>query len=346
MYLQDQEWYWVPGPGDDGGQLLFRALGPRGAEGWGDCPCPWPPEQVPPKVQQLRSLLAGYELAQVEELHMLLASVPSQVRLAVESALCSALAAALQVPLYVLWGGAYRAQVPLALEVSWGSWEESAPGTALGQWLDRGFRTLVLPAPWKPPEVWSQWEQALVPRRASLQVVLDAQGTPPPSRWTWPKQLLPLVACVLDLTGQDDPQSWQTLRSGSPVPVWVARDVQSPQQVFELTAQRAVDGLALDPFRLGGWLQLRRCVAVAEAAGVPVMLDLRRAWSPAVAVAVHLTAAEKSLSRPMLLTTQAWEHPPGGSSLAPGSEAMLAVPREPGSYSGLDRSALEEFLVM
>ncbi len=347
MFVTEQEWFYFP-PGDQPAHLVVRLGGQKGVSGWGDCPCPWPQPQVARHCRGLQGLLAGYNPAQVEELHVVLAHLPPEVRTALESALWDLLARSLDVPLHVFWGGLFRSRIPLAVQVAWTP-EDDTPQRfwpLLHEWHSHGFRTLlVAPAHAAGRETWQQFLTACREWEPSVQLLVDASGV-------GAEELLPWLDEVhrAGITGVIDParaekaieKRWATT---SPVPVWASAWIESPHRAWELLSSQAVHALALDPFRLGGWLRLRECVSVAAAAGAPVTLDLRRAWQPTLALGCHLAASTLSLARPLWTSARSWQSLPEQTPLRPGADAMLAVPRVCGSGAEPDRRALDAHLV-
>lgn len=346
MFLTEQEWFYFPAR-DRAGQLLVRLGSERGLGGWGDCPCPWPPEQVARQCRQLRGQLAGFDPLQVEELHVVLAHLPAPVRLALESAVWDLLGQELGVPVHGLWGGAFRSRVPLAMQVLWDPQQDSPQRLwpLLQEWHSQGLHTLLI-APEKPPGIdhWSQLPEAWQGWKQEAQLLVDLAGAVPQEPLVWLEQLRRAgVVGVID-PGQAE-VAGQALAAASPLPVWTSAGVESPQRAWELLAHQATHALALDPFRLGSWLRLRECVAVAAAAGAPVTLDLRRGWQPTLALGCHVASSTVALGRPLWTTGPSWQALPEKRPLLPGADSLLTVPRTSGSGLELDRAALEPHLV-
>ena len=347
MFVTEQEWFYFPA-GDQPAHLVVRLGSETGISGWGDCPCPWPQPQVARHCQGLQGLLAGYDPAQVEELHVILAHLPREVLAALESALWDLLARGLGVPVHALWGGLFRSRIPLAVQVAWTPGNDSARQLWpwLYEWHSHGFRTLLV-APGRKPraEEWAQLLAACRDWEPSAQLLVDASAGVSGDLLSWLRQAHAAgITGVIDPAGADTAiaKRWATT---SPTPVWASAWIESPHRAWELLSSQAVHALALDPFRLGGWLRLRECVAVAAAAGVPVTLDLRRAWQPTLALGCHLAASTRPLARPVWTTAGNWQALPEQTPLQPGADALLTVPRVPGSGTDLDRSSLDARLV-
>ncbi len=347
MFITQQEWFYFPQQ-DSPGQLVVRLGSERGLWGWGDCPCPWPQEQVPRQCRQLGGLLAGYQPPQVEELHVVLGHLPAQIRLALESALWDLLGQELGIPLHGLWGGLFRSRVPLAVQVLWDPGQDSPRHLwpLLQEWHSHGFRTLLIAPVGSPaPEHWQRFPEACQDWDYDAQLLIDLAGTVPDQPLAWLERLHRAgVVGVIDL-GAAEPDQRRLAGSSGALPVWACAEVVNPQRAWELLSHQEVHALALDPFRLGSWLRLRESVAVAAAAGVPVTLDLRRGWQPTLALGCHVAASSVPLGRPLWVAAHSWQALPEASPLLPGADSLITVPRTPGSGAELDRAALDPHLV-
>jgi|YNPBryunderm2012_1023409.scaffolds.fasta_scaffold04562_2 glucarate dehydratase len=325
--------------------LLIQVIGPEGLEGWGEGHSRWSKAEWSGRHQALAALLVGRSPFEIEELSTLELLRHGWLRSAVEMACWDLIGKGLGEPVCHLWGGRFRSYVPLGARLpGWMSPENLGPFAR--ELAEQGFHALLLPS---RGYIQADTEQVATVREAAGQgcrLYLDAAA-----QYSEPDaQDLGVGLESYGLHGLIDP-----LRSSevytlagfarqTAVPIGLHRALVSLLQVFGAVRSGAGAFLVLDADRLGGLTMLRKAAAVAEAAGVPVLLHEAGGVGIRLAALVHLSAAVSFLDQPCF--TYAYRG--GYEPLCRGLEiveGMAAVPEGPGWGVEFDSAKLEEWLL-
>lgn len=246
-------------------------------------------------------------------------------------------------PLYQLWGGMYRARVPVAAYVQSDDPDEVAReahaavangfgtikikvgmGEALDVELVRAVREAVGPAVKLRADANGAWTVGTAKRLLRKLEPFDLE---------YMEQPLPLE----DLRGHAH------LRQCTSVPIALDESAYTLQDVHAIIAAEAADVVLIDPHEAGGLLPARKQAAVCEAAGIPVTLHSGGELGIGTAAYLHLAATVPNLSLAIDL-----QYPNVGADVIAGERfACLGGALEPPSGAGLgvalDADAVERF---
>lgn len=142
-----------------------------------------------------------------------------------------------------------------------------------------------------------------------------------------------------------DLEGMRRLRNAFPIPLMVDESVRTPQDAYTVMVSGAADLMKIKLVKVGGYANALKIIAVAEAAGVPVVIGQGMCSSIEAAAELHLVASQPGthpvgeLAGPTQLAVDLVT-----STLSP-ERGQLAVPTGPGLGVELDRDVLGEHLV-
>lgn len=232
------------------------------------------------------------------ELHALLDELESVVmgahgaRSAVDMALHDLVGKAYGVPVYELLGGAVRDELPSNQSIWYGPPDAAARQAAAH--VAEGFRYLKVRAGLRPFE--HDLDRIRAVREAvgpAISLAIDVNGV-----WeareavAWLRRLETFdLAYVEQPVAHTDVAGLRYVTEHAGIPIMADESVQSVADVVRLARERAADILHLKLNKLGGIGALWRAAAVAEAAGLEVMIGQPNEGGLATAAAAHCARA-------------------------------------------------------
>lgn len=214
---------------------------------------------------------------------------------AVEMAMWDALGRSTGLPLYALWGGAFRREVAVAAYL-FGT-DAAALKTAAQRFLDHGHRSFKVKIGMSPESDLSNVE-AVRSVVGGLDLRADVNGAWAPG--TARRMLERLRPYDLQYIEQplelDDLQGHVDLRRAQPIPVALDESAYTLADVGNIVRAGAADVILLDPHEIGGLWQTIKAAAVAEAVGIPVTLHSGGELGFSQMAYVHLAASIPNLS--------------------------------------------------
>lgn len=283
-------------------RLLCRIETEGGHVGWGETLCLI--DAVPAVFAEVVARLApGLRVADVELLHrnVLGAGYYHHKRAAVmaiaalEMAMWDALGQITGRPLYDLWGGLWRAQVPAAAYLF--TRDPARLRQGIAGFRDKGFQSFKVKIGFDAASDIALAEAARAAAGAAdLRLDVNGAWTPGTAR----RQLTKLAGFDLQYVEQplelDDLEGHRALRRISAVPIALDESAYTLQDVGNIIRRDAADVVLLDPHQAGGLWQVIKAAAVCDAVGIPVGLHSGAELALSQAAYVHLAAAIPNLS--------------------------------------------------
>lgn len=190
---------------------------------------------------------------------------------AVEMAFWDAQGRHSNLPLWALWGGAYRQQVEVAAYL-FGSHAPSLRESAK-RFLDAGYRSFKVKIGMDEASDLANVEavRSLV---SGLPLRADVNGawTPGTARRTLEKLRSFDLQYIEQPLEPDDLLGHMQLRQVQPIPVALDESAYTLGDVGNIVRMGAADVILLDPHEMGGLWQTIKAAAIAESAGIPVTL--------------------------------------------------------------------------
>ncbi|MFN8523497.1 MAG: mandelate racemase/muconate lactonizing enzyme family protein [Chloroflexota bacterium] len=215
---------------------------------------------------------------------------------AIEMACWDAIGKGAGVPLFQLWGGAYRATIPLIRYLHVKPAAEMAYEAAAA--VDNGYRTIKAKIGLDAGtdiEIVREIRAAVGP---DVAVRGDVNGAWTPG--TARRQLAKLEQYDLEFVEQplvhDDLMGHAALRRVTRVPIAIDEGAYTQTDVLNVIRAEAADVVLLDPHESGGCWTARKSAAIAEAAGMPVGLHSGSELGISQAAYLHLAAATPNMS--------------------------------------------------
>lgn len=302
MEITDVELSNVPAANEDG--VAFTTLlcitSADGRQGWGEGRLGWREGELAERGRSLLAVLAGRSVFCIAELTATEFAHDPALACAVELALWDLVGQMAGQPLCNLWGGAYRAHVPLAVRMD--ADEFLANERLAGELVEHGHHNLVLAS---SGEVERDADAALrlhAIAGAGCAISLDGQSHYSPDAALRLCSLLPpgIINRFLDPLAGNDLADLCSLARLALVPLAVSRAIRDERQVMAIARAGGIDGVVIDPFRVGGLLAAGRALAVGVAGGLTVALDMQSSLGIAAAGMLHLAAATPGLDQPIL----------------------------------------------
>ncbi len=331
--------------GGPSASVVIQLIGPNGQEGWGEGTASWTRAELSSRQQALAALLVDRSAWEIEELSGLDFLRPAGLRSAVEMACWDLIGQRVGEPVCHLWGGRFRKYVPLGARLP-GLQTADSLATFARELTEEGFHTLVLPTTGHG-DLDLQHLRAVreaVGQRCRLYLDAACQYAEPEAQELCGCLESEAVHGLIDPLNSSELYSFARFARQTAVRIGLHRPLTSLLQVFGAVRSGAGAFLVLDADLLGGMTALRKAAAVAEAAGVPVLLQEAGGVGIRLAGLVHLSAALAFLDQPCL--TSAYHSP--AEVLSQGLqivEGMAVVPEVPGWGMDIDGSKLEEWQI-
>jgi glucarate dehydratase len=298
-----QEVHWSAGTRPGTTRLLVRAVTADGTVGLGETICLL--DFIEPVLRKtIIPLALGEDALNIERLlrkvegagyyHHKRAMV--MARCAVEMACWDIVAKQAGMPLCDIWGGRYRARVPLVAYLQSGSVEQIAAEAA--DYVRRGYGTVKVKlgeTERNDIEVVRAVREAVGP---DVKIRGDVNGA-----WTIgtaKRQLKKLEPFDLEYVEQplplEDLAGHAHLRLACGVPIALDESAYTLEDVHQIIRQDAADVVLLDPHEAGGLLPARKQAALCEAAGIPVTLHSGAELGVSLAAYVHFAVSVPNLT--------------------------------------------------
>ena len=348
MNITDVEFHLIAIGRTDSGlpvrSLVVQIETEAGVSGWGEASCGWQPVEIAGRRDVTASLMVGRSIFDIEEYHTEEIIRQPWLRAAIEMACLDAIARSAGQPLCRLLGGEYRRQIPLIVPID--ATESREITDACRNLIDRGFHDLLLTAT-------GHAERDIQSLRAA-----DEYATPRTSLWLDGAKQYDIDAAhrfsiELERIG---PRLWidplktdqlgpvAELQRETLVPLGVDRAVFRPADVLAVVRSAAGGTVGVNLARVGGVFPARRCVAVAGAGNLALLLRCGSSLGIATAAMLHTAAALPELTlgveccypqlRDDLLTTPLEI-----------IDAAASVPSGPGLGIEIDRDKLDRYQV-
>jgi len=331
----------IPSSGDSPVRsLLVRLVTDSGLAGWGETAADWRTDQLDAVRHSVLPAIAGHGVFDVEELLALDVLAQPQLASAVEMALWDLIGRAVGQPLCHLWGGAFRRRVPLAVRVPAGPVDDTVQFAR--ELAEQGFHTQVLAT---SDSVETDVAAACRLRQAlgdGVQLRLDAAAAlDADSARALCRELEDVgVQFLLDPLEGRQMGDVAALARETNLPLAVSIGAGGPAEVLALVRGRVVSRVAVGPSRVGGITAARKCITVAEAGQVSIVLGRCDSVGIATAAMVHLAAATPALS----LANESSCHQLHDDVLVERLEVadgMIFLPQGPGLGVEVDRAKVE-----
>ena len=325
--------------------LVIQLTGPDGQQGWGEGPALWSRAELASRQEALAAVLVDRSAFDIEELSTLDFLRPPGLRSAVEMACWDLIGKRVGEPVCHLWGGRYRSYVPLGARLPSLDSAENL-GAFARELAEQGFHTLLLPTTGQPE---TDLERVLAVRQSAgerSRLYLDGatRYAEAAAQDLCAALEYQTVQGLIDPLNSLEVYPFASLARQTSVPIGLHRPLIDLLQAFVAVRSGAGAFLVLDVDILGGMTLLRKAAAVAEAAGVPVLLQEPGGVGIRLAALVHLSAAISFLDQPCLTSC----YPPDEKLLCRGLEiveGMAAVPEGPGWAVEIDQAQLEQWSI-
>ncbi len=197
-------------------------------------------------------------------------------------------------PLYKLWGGAYRNPIPMIAYLQSKDPQQIAAEST--QAVADGFDTIKVKIGMTPE---SDLEIVKAARAAAPQAKLRADVNGAWTIGTAKRMMRKLEQYDLEYVEQplplDDLSGHAYLRKLFSTPIALDESAYTMQDVLAIIRAEAADVILLDPHQAGGLLRCRKAAAVAESAGMPVTFHSGAELGISTAAYLHLAATIPNL---------------------------------------------------
>jgi glucarate dehydratase len=244
-----------------------------------------------------------------------------------------------RLPLYQLWGGTYRTEIPLVGYVQSKQPEHAAAEAAA--FVADGYQTIKAKIGMSPETDIAIVAAIRESIGADIKLRADVNGA-----WTIgtaKRMLRQLEAYDLEYVEQplpmDDLRGHAELRKQFSTPIALDESAYTMQEVLNIIRAGAADVLLLDPHQTGGLSRCRKAAALAEAAGLPITFHSGAELGFSTAAYLHLAAslANVVLAIDTQYTNQADEITTEKHAIERG---CMRAPAQPGLGVALDASKL------
>lgn len=244
-------------------------------------------------------------------------------------------------PLYKLWGGAYRNPIPMIAYLQSKDPQQIADETSAA--VEQGFETIKVKIGMTPE---SDLEIVKAAREAAPQARLRADVNGAWTIGTAKRMMRKLEQYDLEYVEQplpmDDLSGHAYLRKLFSTPIALDESAYTMQDTLAIIRAEAADVILLDPHQSGGMLRCRKAAAVAEAAGIPVTFHSGAELGFSTAAYLHLAA-----SIPNLMLAVDNQQPNLTDDIVDKSHKLesgrLAVPNGAGLGMSLNKQKLEQY---
>jgi L-rhamnonate dehydratase len=215
---------------------------------------------------------------------------------AVEMAMWDALGKHAGLPLYRLWGGAYRDSIDLAAYVFVN--DAAKVGAAARAFRERGYRSfkLKIGVDEKSDIALSRAVRDAIGPDVPLRLDVNGAWTPGTARRQLEKLRELDPTYVEQPLEHDDLAGHAALRAAQPVPIALDESAYTLNDVGNIVRIGAADVILVDPHEAGGLWACLKCAAVAEAVGIPVTLHSGGELGLSQAAYLHLAASIPNLT--------------------------------------------------
>lgn len=197
-------------------------------------------------------------------------------------------------PLYKLWGGAYRNPIPMIAYLQANDPQQIAAEAAAAS--AAGYETIKVKIGMSPA---SDLEIVAAARAAAPQAKLRADVNGAWTLGTAKRMLRKLEQYDLEYVEQPLPlhdlNGHAYLRKLFSTPIALDESAYTLQDVLAILRAEAADVILLDPHQAGGLWRCRKAAALAEAAGLPVTLHSGAELGFSTAAYLHLAASIPNL---------------------------------------------------
>jgi L-rhamnonate dehydratase len=244
-------------------------------------------------------------------------------------------------PLYKLWGGAYRNPIPMIAYLQAKDPEQIAAESAAA--VAAGFDTIKVKIGMSPE---SDLAIVSAARAAAPHVKLRADVNGAWTIGTAKRMLRKLEVYDLEYIEQplplDDLSGHAHLRQQFSTPIALDESAYTMQDALNIIRHEAADVLLLDPHQAGGLHRCRKAAAIAEAAGLPVTLHSGAELGFSTAAYLHLAAA---LPNMMLALDTQYSNQPDDIVMEPHiyENGRMQVPQKVGLGMQLNEAKLAKY---
>lgn len=348
MVIRDLELYLAAVPTIDKEStrsLIVRLVSHTGAEGWGEATLSTlRQEDLQPLRNRLLPMLMGRSVFDLEELVRLNLPPVGAIRFGIETACWDIMGRITRQPICHLLGGKYRSHIPLTVGLTGRTHAELL--TTSQELANRGYHWQTLRLKGRLEDDLSVIEALLGSVKHRLELRVDAGGLY--AREDCGKLLAALeksgISLLIDPLRDATPNELSALQTQTSVPIGVRSGMDSARDVLDLAAFDNLSWLILEPHRLGGLLEMRKCADIAEAAGLHCSACSFFSTGPAMAATAQLVAAMPALSYGIHCYP---EHLETGilQDKFDISDGLLHLPHGPAIGMEIDRVKLEQSLI-
>ncbi len=345
MIIRDLEFHRVKlprhGTSPQRWSLLVELMTDTGLSGWGEAPLAWRTEELAQRRVALLPTLDGRNIFDVTEMRQLQALEDPLLASALEMASWDLIGKTLGQPICRLWGGAYRQQVPLAVRIS-----KTSPLETLASELSAaGIAGLVVELTGETQQDLANLSLLRSITGGRSQIYLDGAGNlNMEAVRSFCKQLSSEdVAFLCDPLADASLSETASLIRQTQIRVGVGRNLDRPSDVVDAARADACHLAVIDPARVGGMTNARRCACVADAAGMLATLSIGQSIGIAFAAMLQVVAATPCLASPNLCHDVS----PGDALFKTPPElidGMVSVPQNPGLGIEIDPVKLESLV--
>ena len=332
-------------------RLIIEIETAGGISGWGETICFL--DAIPAVLDRIVIPLAiGKTVDQVESLyrHVLGAGYYHHKRAAVmalcgvEMAMWDARGKYAGLPLYRLWGGAYRSPIELAAYLFID--DPGKVGEVAREFAARGYRSfkLKIGADLVSDITLTRAVRDAIGPDIPLRVDVNGAWTPGTAR----RQLEKLrgfdLAYVEQPLEHDDLVGHVALRAAQPVPIALDESAYTLNDVGNIVRAGAADVILVDPHEAGGLWACLKAAAVAESVGLPVTLHSGGELGLSQAAYLHLAATIPNMT--LAIDTELDYLADDITTVRFAQrDGCLPVPTAPGLGVEVDRAQLERYRV-
>lgn len=347
--ISDIEFYLVAGPSTEPPHrvrsLVVRVVCDTGLEGWGEAPLEWRANELEARRHALLPIVAGRNLFDVEELLTLEALKPASLKAALEMASWDAIGRAVGEPICHLWGGVYRARIPLAARLLGESVE--AATLRARELAERGFHTQVIGGTGSVEQdvarVFAIGEA--LGERVELRFDAGARYSLDDAVELCRRlEKIETLRYVVDPLASNELESVAKLRRQTTLSLALARSLGATSSLFQVARVQAASAAIVSLDRSGGMLAARKCGSVAESAGMSISLAERSSLGLGLAAILQIVACTPAFGA----ANECCYYDLRDDILAERLEivdGLIAVPEGPGLGVEVDRGKLERYLV-
>ncbi len=324
--------------------VLVRLATPSGREGWGEAALPWRAEELPERREALLPALSGRSVFNIEDLLHLEVLRNASLCWAVETACWDLIGKIACQPLCRLIGGEYRHWVPAVARIPEGSVVEQM--FTIRDLAAQGIHWQTIPLEGKLEEDLDR-----------VRVIEDTVGRHVEIRWDAGGRYLPEEArefcaaieelgpgLVIDPTDPTDFDGFANLQAQTVVSIGVRRAIRAPRDVMKIARSGSPAFLILDPEKIGSMLHIRKCAAIAEAAGFRVSLGSPRSVGITSAALLQLASAVPTFACGNESSRLHMQDDVFRKSLTV-ADGMMTLPIGPGLGVEIDREKIDRYLV-